>query len=126
MQKNTRYIVVICVTAVLTVLLLQFYWIKEYYKVSRSTFEKEVNMAFEDALKKEFGLRCDTIQHLIAKKLMDTTEFKITSEFDRKITGFSTPLPMHTIFMIDTSPLHSPPESLIKHYCRTIRHLNGK
>ncbi|MES2061160.1 MAG: HAMP domain-containing sensor histidine kinase [Bacteroidota bacterium] len=84
MQKNTRYIVVICITAVITVLLLQFYWIKNYYKVNRFTFEKEVNMAFEDALKKEFSLRCDTIQQLIANKLMDTTEYKITSEFDRK------------------------------------------
>jgi two-component system phosphate regulon sensor histidine kinase PhoR len=84
MQKNTRYIVVICITAVITVLLLQFYWIKNYYKVNRFTFEKDVNMAFEDALKKEFSLRCDTIQELIANKLMDTTEFKITSEFEHK------------------------------------------
>jgi two-component system phosphate regulon sensor histidine kinase PhoR len=84
MQKNTRFIVVICVTAVVTVLLLQFYWIKNYYQANRFTFEKEVNMAFEDALKKEFSLRCDTIQRLIANKLMDTAEFRITSEFERK------------------------------------------
>ncbi|SDE14419.1 Signal transduction histidine kinase [Mucilaginibacter pineti] len=84
MQKNTRYILAICITAVVTVLLLQFYWIKNYYKINRFTFEKEVNMAFEDALKKEFSLRCDTIQQLIANKLMDTTEFKITSEYDDK------------------------------------------
>jgi two-component system phosphate regulon sensor histidine kinase PhoR len=84
MQKHTRYIVMICITAVITVLLLQFYWIENYYKVNRVTFEKEVNMAFEDALKKEFSLRCDTIQHLIANKLMDTTEYKIISEFEPK------------------------------------------
>lgn len=84
MQKNTRYSMVICITAVITVLLLQFYWIKNYYKINQFTFEKEVNMAFEDALKKEFRLRCDTIQGLIANKLMDTTEYKITSEFERK------------------------------------------
>lgn len=52
--------------------------------MNRSTFEKEVNMAFEDALKKEFSLRCDTLQQLIANKLMDTTEYKITSKYERK------------------------------------------
>jgi two-component system phosphate regulon sensor histidine kinase PhoR len=88
MQKSTRYIVVICITAVITVLLLQCYWISSYYKVNRFTFEKEVNMAFEDALKKDFSLRCDTIQQLIANKLMDTTQYKITSEFERKSNHF--------------------------------------
>jgi two-component system phosphate regulon sensor histidine kinase PhoR len=88
MQKNTRYIVVICITAIITVLLLQLYWIESYFKVNRFAFEKEVNMAFEDALKKDFSLRCDTIQQLIANKLMDTAEFKITSEFERKSNHF--------------------------------------
>jgi signal transduction histidine kinase len=82
MPKSTRFIIVVCAIAIVMVLMLQFYWVKNYYAVNQGTFEKEVNMAFEDALKKEFSLRCDTIQQLLAKRLMDTTEFLITSRFD--------------------------------------------
>ncbi|MFA6083311.1 sensor histidine kinase [Mucilaginibacter sp.] len=81
MLKTTRAIIILCTAAIVMVLLLQFYWVKSYYAVNQSAFEKEVNMAFEDALKKEFSLRCDTIQNLIANRLMDTAEFKITSKF---------------------------------------------
>ncbi len=88
MQKSIRYIVFICTTAIIIVLIMQFYWIGSYYSVNRSTFEKEVNMAFEDALKKEFSLRCDTIQRLIANRLMDTSEFRITSEFEPKTNHY--------------------------------------
>lgn len=84
MLKNTRFIVLVCTVAIAIVLLLQFYWISNYYQVNQATFEKEVNMAFEDAVKKEFSLRCDTIQHLIALHLMDTTEFKISGEYSEK------------------------------------------
>ncbi|PWK72488.1 signal transduction histidine kinase [Mucilaginibacter oryzae] len=87
MQKNARLIIVICASAIAMVLLLQFYWVKNYYAVNQATFEKEVNMAFEDALKKEFSLRCDTIQMLIAKHLMDTSEFRITSKWDSTKNG---------------------------------------
>lgn len=82
MPKSTRFVIVVCTIAISMVLLLQFYWVKNYYAVNQASFEKEVNMAFEDALKKEFSLRCDTIQQLLAKRLMDTTEFLITSRFD--------------------------------------------
>jgi len=82
MPKSTRFVIVVCAIAISMVLLLQFYWVKNYYAVNQATFEKEVNMAFEDALKKEFSLRCDIIQQLLAKRLMDTTEFLITSRFD--------------------------------------------
>ncbi|WP_158796173.1 cell wall metabolism sensor histidine kinase WalK [Pedobacter sp. L105] len=84
MLKNTRFIVLVCTAAIVIVLLLQFYWISSYYQVNQATFEKEVNMAFEDAIQKEFSLRCDTIQHLIALHLMDTTAFKINGEYDPK------------------------------------------
>ncbi|MFD0752113.1 sensor histidine kinase [Mucilaginibacter calamicampi] len=84
MQKNIRYVIFGCAIALTLVLLLQFYWITKYYKVNQNDFEKEVNLAFEDALKKEFSLRCDTIQALIEQRLMDTTEFKISSEYSNR------------------------------------------
>lgn len=84
MKKGLRYLLLICVVAVTGVFVLQFVWIRNYYYVNKAEFEKQVNMAFEDAVKKEFSLRCDTIEALIVKKLMDTTEFKISSEYNKK------------------------------------------
>ena len=86
MQKNVRLLVVFCVLAMLTLLGLQAYWIVKYYQVTRFNFEKEVNMAFEDAVKKEFSARCDTMQQLIENKLMDTTQFIFSSSLDEKGT----------------------------------------
>ncbi len=42
-------------------------------------FEREVNLSFEDAIKKEFQLRNDTIQELLVEQLMDTNHFIITN-----------------------------------------------
>ena len=84
MKKGLLYLLLICVVAVVGVFILQFFWIRNYYYVNKNEFEKEANMAFEDAMKKEFTLRCDTIEALIVKKLMDTSEFSITSSFNEK------------------------------------------
>ena len=84
MKKGLRYLLLICVVAVAGVFVLQFFWIRNYYYVNKEGFVKQVNMAFEDAIKKEFSLRCDTIEALIVKKLMDTSEFRISSSFNKK------------------------------------------
>ncbi|WP_158544335.1 sensor histidine kinase [Pedobacter miscanthi] len=67
-----------------TLLSLQVYWIVNYYKATLKDFEKEVNLAFEDGVKKELSLRCDTIQNIIEKKLLDTNAFLISARFDKK------------------------------------------
>ncbi len=84
MKRHIQYIIMGCAMAMAVVLFFQFCWIKNFYSVTCNTFEKEVNMAFEDALKKEFSLRCDTIQQIITQRLMDTTEFKITGQYSKK------------------------------------------
>lgn len=86
MKKNVRFLIVICLLAMLSLLALQAYWIVKYYQVTRFNFEKEVNMAFEDAVKKEFSVRCDTVQQLIENKLMDTTQFIFSSNLDKEGT----------------------------------------
>lgn len=63
---------------------LQGYWISKYYSITKLNFEKEVNMAFEDAFKKEFSNRADRIQKLIKQRLLDTTHFKITSKIGKE------------------------------------------
>jgi signal transduction histidine kinase len=96
--------------AVIGLLTLQFYWIKNYYEVNKTGFEKEVNLAFEDAIKKEFSLRCDTIQALIVERLMDTTEFTITSQlkkdgskYDFIITNKHDPKDLHSFSFLKLS-----------------------
>jgi two-component system phosphate regulon sensor histidine kinase PhoR len=84
MKKSTRYLLALCIVAVAGVLVLQLFWLRHYYYVNKSGFEKEVNMAFEDAMKKEFSLRCDTIEQLITKRLLDTSEFSITANYSNK------------------------------------------
>ncbi len=71
----------ICLLAIAGVIVLQFYWIKNYYQTSLFNFEREVNLVFEDAIKKDFQLRCDTIEQLLVEQLMDTASFIITSKF---------------------------------------------
>jgi two-component system phosphate regulon sensor histidine kinase PhoR len=77
MKMSTRYLLILCIAAVAGVFVMQFYWIRNYYFVNKSTFEKEVNLAMEDAVKKEFILRCDTIEQRVVKQLSDTSEYRI-------------------------------------------------
>ena len=74
----------LCIAAILGVLLLQFYWIKKYYATTLFQFERQANLCFEDAVKKEFAVRCDTVQALLMQQLMDTTKFRITDKYNQK------------------------------------------
>ncbi|HJP63888.1 MAG TPA: HAMP domain-containing sensor histidine kinase [Mucilaginibacter sp.] len=84
MKRGLNFLLVICLAAVAGVFVLQFFWVRNYYYVNKEEFSKQANMAFEDAIKKEFELRCDTIEALIVKKLMDTAEFSISSRLNPK------------------------------------------
>jgi len=80
---------ILCVIAILAMIGLQVYWADKYYQMSSEIFGREVNMAFEDALKKEFGLRADTIQEAIKNKLLDTNTFLIQTTYkssEKKMT----------------------------------------
>jgi two-component system phosphate regulon sensor histidine kinase PhoR len=74
----------VCIAAVTGVVLLQLLWIRNYYEVNKERFEKETNLAFEDAIKKEFQVRCDTLENLIYQYLMDTSKTSITSKWNEK------------------------------------------
>ncbi len=65
-------------------LTLQVYWIVKYYSNTTANFEKEINLAFEDGIKKELSLRCDTIQNIIERKILDTNAFVISARLDKK------------------------------------------
>jgi two-component system phosphate regulon sensor histidine kinase PhoR len=79
MVKNIRLLLTICLLAIAGVIVLQFYWIKNYYRTSLFNFEREVNLVFEDAIREEFRVRCDTIEQLLTDQLMDTSAFTISS-----------------------------------------------
>jgi two-component system, OmpR family, phosphate regulon sensor histidine kinase PhoR len=80
MKKNIRLLLTVCLIAIAGVIVLQFYWIKNYYKTALFDFERETNLAFEDAIKKDFQLRCDTIEQLLVDELMDTSRYLIVSK----------------------------------------------
>lgn len=79
MVKNIRWLLAVCLLAIAGVIVLQFYWIKNYYTISLFNFEREANLSFEDAIKKDFLLRCDTIEQQLVEQLMDTSAFAISS-----------------------------------------------
>lgn len=85
MKKSTRYLLVLCVAAVAGVFVLQLYWINNYYNINKLNLEKEVNLVMEDAVKKEFSVRCDTIQRHIFQALMDSTNYSLTVKYNEKV-----------------------------------------
>ena len=84
MNRSTRLIFIVCIAALSGVILLQCLWISNYYQVNRERFDKEVNMAFEDAVKTEFRLRCDTLEELMFRFVMDTSQVVISSKWNIK------------------------------------------
>ncbi|MFC3561513.1 sensor histidine kinase [Pedobacter jamesrossensis] len=83
MHKKASLLVIVCFVATTGLLALQAYWIVKYYNVTKVNFEKEVNLAFEDGIKKELSLRCDTIQKIVEHKILDTNAFVISAKFDK-------------------------------------------
>jgi two-component system, OmpR family, phosphate regulon sensor histidine kinase PhoR len=84
MRKGISYILILCTAATLGLVCLQLYWLRNYYKLSEAQFTHQVNMAFEDAVKKEFSSRNDVIEEALFQFLMDTSEIRITSEVNTK------------------------------------------
>lgn len=87
MKKNTRLIFIVCIAAVCGVIVLQSLWIGNYYQVNKERFDKEVNLAFEDAIKTELKVRCDTMESLIYQIVMDTTQTSITSKWSDRVNA---------------------------------------
>ena len=81
MKRNTRIILFLCVISVTGFIVLQVTWLQNYYWVNKDRFRKDVNLAFEDAVKKEFMVRCDTLESLLYSFLLDTTQISITSQW---------------------------------------------
>lgn len=77
-----------CIAALSGVLALQFLWIGNYYQVNRDRFEKDVNLAFEDAVKTEFRLRCDTLEDVMFRFVMDTSQIAISSKWNSNIEAY--------------------------------------
>lgn len=71
---------IICLLVTVGVIGLQGFWLRNFYRLNKDRFEKEVNLALEDAVKKEFTNRNDSIERLIYRFMMDTAEIIITSK----------------------------------------------
>ncbi|MES2418381.1 MAG: HAMP domain-containing sensor histidine kinase [Bacteroidota bacterium] len=84
MQQKSYLLTGLCIGAMAILLGLQSYWIHKYYTLTKQSFEKEVNLAFEDAVKKEFGNRADSIAKILKTKLLDTNAFLLTGEFKKE------------------------------------------
>lgn len=128
MKKQGRIIVLICGAILFGFTLLQGVWLYQFYNASRERLRKDLNLAYEDAVKREFMLRCDTLEKLMLHYLTDTSKIRISSRWSEKFN--------RTIYrirsMIDTTdrfelslqaidlPISQPLDSV---YIETARHL---
>lgn len=84
MKKDFRVPFLICSIAITGVILFQIFWIRNYYQITRDRFGREVNLAFEDAVKRESGLRNDSLEQSMFTFLSDTTQINIKSEKNKE------------------------------------------
>ena len=84
MQRSVRLLFILCLAITVGIVGLQAIWLRNYYMLNKDRFEKDVNLALEDALKKEFGKRNDSIEGLLFHFLMDTANIRITSRRSEK------------------------------------------
>jgi two-component system phosphate regulon sensor histidine kinase PhoR len=82
MKKELRFLFIVCTAAMIGIVVFQTFWLKNYFQLSRERFEQESNLAFEDAVRREFEVRNDTLEQLLYEYLSDTNKTRITSGFD--------------------------------------------
>lgn len=82
MKRQTRLFIATSILTILILLLLQLYWLNQFYTANKKDFEKQVNNCFEEALKKEFDIRVDSITHLMVEAFLDTSAYHIGSSYD--------------------------------------------
>jgi two-component system phosphate regulon sensor histidine kinase PhoR len=83
MKMSTRYLLILCIAAVTGVFVLQFFWLRNYYYVTQADFAKEVNLAFEDAVDREFKLRTDTVEQMVLISLLDTKQYILKNRYSQ-------------------------------------------
>jgi hypothetical protein len=89
MKKSVKIIFAVCAVAITGVITLQLFWLKNYISVNKEAFAKEVQASFEQAAKREFTQRGDTVQELFYQYLMDTSHVLITSKKDAKTNRYT-------------------------------------
>jgi len=87
-KKRFLFLFLTCTAAIAGVIVLQLAWLSNYYKLNKDRFDKEVNLAFEDAVKKEFALRCDTLEDLLYRYISDTNNMLIRSQWVERKSGY--------------------------------------
>ena len=132
-NKSTRLVFLLCIAAVSGVIGLQCLWLVNYYQVNRERFDKDVSLAFEDAVKTEFRLRCDTLEALLYRFVTDTSQIRISSRWNSQanryvytISNKTDPRDEHSfshklINLPVITPLDSVSKRVARQYVRTYR-----
>src|SRR5829696_2588344 len=84
MKKELRFLFIVCTAAMIGIVVFQGFWLKNYFQLGRERFEQESNLAFEDAVRREFEVRNDTLENLLYLYLSDTNKTRITSAPDNQ------------------------------------------
>lgn len=79
MKKSIKIIFAICIIAIIGIIILQVFWIKNYITVTKERFAKEIQSSFEKAVKEEFKRRGDSVEQAFFRYLLDTTQVSISN-----------------------------------------------
>lgn len=79
LKKSTKIIFAICALAIIGIIILQVFWIRNYITITRERFAKEIQSAFESAITKEFSERGDSVEKKFERFLLDTTQVIISN-----------------------------------------------
>lgn len=78
-KKSIKIIFAICIIAIIGIIVLQVFWIRNYITVTRDRFRSEIISSFDLAAKKEFSQRGDSVEKAFYRYLLDTTQVIISN-----------------------------------------------
>lgn len=84
MQPGTKIAFIVCLTVTVGLVAVQGFWVQHFFALNKNRFGQEVNLAFEDALKREFTKRNDSIEGLLFQYIMDSSNIRLTSKRNPK------------------------------------------
>jgi signal transduction histidine kinase len=89
MRRSEKILLAFCIFSVGSFIFLQALWLRNYSDISRDRFRKDVDLAFDEAIREEFRDRCDTLEALLTQYLLDTTRVRFTSTWNKRYQQYS-------------------------------------
>ena len=84
-RKKILFLFILSNVAIAGIIVLQSVWVAKFYYANLQRFEREIDYAFDKAVKKEFQVRNDSLQEMLYRFVLDTNNIKITSKWNEAV-----------------------------------------